>query len=122
MNTALPLLDVSVARCAPSGLTTPLKRGDAEQLAALLQALADPTRLQLVAAMNASSGSEACVCDLAELVDVSQPTTSHHLKVLTEVGLITREKRGTWVWYSLNQERWREISGLFNQTVAAVCC
>lgn len=116
MSASPRLLEVSVASCAPSGLTTPLKRTDAEQLASLLKALADPTRLQLISAMNASAGSEACVCDLAELVDVSQPTTSHHLKVLTDVGLITREKRGTWVWYSLNQERWREISHLFEQT------
>jgi len=122
MKEALLPLDISVASCAPSGLTTQLQRDDAEKLAALLKALADPTRLQLISAMNASAGSEACVCDLAELVDVSQPTTSHHLKVLTEVGLITREKRGTWVWYSLNPDRWLEISRLFEQTSQQSCC
>lgn len=122
MKEALLPIDISVASCAPGGLTARLQRDEAEKLASLLKALADPTRLQLVSAINASSGSEACVCDLAELVDVTQPTTSHHLKVLAEVGLITREKRGTWVWYTLNRERWREISHLFEQTSQLDCC
>lgn len=113
---------VNVASCAPSGLTTQLHRGDAEALATLLKALADPTRLQLIAAINASNNSEACVCDLAELIDLSQPTTSHHLKVLVDAGILSREKRGTWAWFTLNQERWREVSRLFEQTTELSCC
>ena len=119
----LPLPEtVDVASCAPSGLTTQLQRDDAEALATLLKALADPTRLQLIAAINSSNSSEACVCDLAELIDLSQPTTSHHLKVLVDAGILSREKRGTWAWFTLNQDRWREVSRLFEQTAELSCC
>jgi ArsR family transcriptional regulator len=52
------------------------------------------------------------VCDLAEAINVSQPTISHHLKTLTSVGLLQREKRGTWAWYSLNQEQWRSLANV----------
>lgn len=90
-----------------------MERHEAEQLATLLKAIADPTRLQLISYINASSNSEACVCNLTEPLGLSQPTVSHHLKVLTEAGLIDRQKRGTWVWYSINQEHWQQISQLF---------
>lgn len=105
--------EVNISNCAPSGLAASLARSQAEQLASLLKAVADPTRLQLIAFINASSKSESCVCDLTEALDLSQPTISHHLRILTEAGLITREKRGTWVWYSVNQDRWDELSNLF---------
>ena len=88
-------------------------RPQAEQLATLLKAIADPTRLQLISYINASNNSEACVCNLTEPLALSQPTVSHHLKVLAEAGLIEREKRGTWVWYSVNQDRWQQLAKLF---------
>jgi ArsR family transcriptional regulator len=110
---ALPNVVLDVITCAPNGLTSPIDRPEAEQLATLLKAIADPTRLQLISYINASGNSEACVCNLTEPLGLSQPTVSHHLKVLTEAGLIDREKRGTWVWYSINQERWQQISQLF---------
>ena len=112
----------TVANCAPSGLAAPISRDDAETLAALIKALADPTRLQLIAAINASNSNEACVCDLAEQVNLTQPTTSHHLKVLVDAGILVREKRGTWAWFTLNQARWREVSRLFEQTTELSCC
>ena len=108
---ALEITDVTA--CAPTGLVTPIERQSAEALATVLKAVADPTRLQLIAMINASPNSEACVCNLTEPLALSQPTVSHHLKVLTEAGLISREKRGTWVWYSVNQERWAELAKLF---------
>lgn len=111
--TLLAPSEVNIASCAPSGLAASLGRGQAEQLASLLKAVADPTRLQLIAYINASTKSESCVCDLTEALDLSQPTISHHLRILAEAGLISREKRGTWVWYSVNQERWDELSNLF---------
>jgi ArsR family transcriptional regulator len=115
--------EISISTCAPSGLAQPIKRAQAEQLALVLKALADPTRLQLLATITNSSQSEACVCDLADSVDLSQPTISHHLKVLTEVGLITREKRGTWAWYSVNKEMMKEISHLFDSiSESDRCC
>ena len=98
--------------CCPTGLTTPLDRDTAEDLARLLKAVADPARLQLLALLKSSTGGEACVCDLTGPLGLSQPTVSHHLKVLTEAGLLTREKRGTWAWYSLVPGRLDEIAAV----------
>lgn len=91
-----------------------LSRDEAERTAALLKAVADPTRLQLLAIIRASADSEACVCDLTEPVGLSQPTVSHHLKVLTEAGLLRREKRGTWAWFSLVPERLDDLAAIFH--------
>lgn len=109
----LSLRPIDVNVCAPEGLAAPIQRPEAEQLAALLKAIADPTRIQLISYINASNNAEACVCNLTEPLALTQPTVSHHLKVLTEVGLIEREKRGTWVWYRVNQDSWRQLSKLF---------
>ena len=109
----LTLTPVNLETCAPDGLTMALARADAEQLATLLKAIADPTRLQLIGLINASTNSEACACNLTEPLGLSQPTVSHHLKVLSEAGLIDREKRGTWAWYRINQDRWQQIANLF---------
>lgn len=100
----LPVI-ADIAQCAPSGLQAPLDRSNAEQLTRVLKALADPSRLQLVALINSQDNREACVCDLADAVKLSQPTVSHHLKVLTDAGLVTRQKRGTWVWYAVCDEQ-----------------
>ena len=77
----------------------PLSLEQAEQVAPLLKALADPVRLRLMSLVASGDGGEACVCDLTEAFDLSQPTISHHLKVLHEAGLLDREKRGVWVYY-----------------------
>lgn len=79
----------------------PLARADAEQFARLFKALSDPTRLQILSVIEASATGEACVCDLTEPFDMTQPAISHHLRVLVEAGLLHREKRGAWAWYSL---------------------
>ena len=80
--------------CAPiSG--APLTVAEAAELAAVLKAVADPARLRLLSLIQATEGGEACVCDLIEPVGLSQPTVSHHLKVLHDAGLVTREKRGS---------------------------
>ena len=79
----------------------------------MLKAVADPARLQLLALIRASESGEACACDLSGPVGLSQPTVSHHLKVLTKAGLITREKRGTWAWFSVVPERLAEIASVF---------
>ena len=104
MVTTLPVTDVSApagaACCAPL-VTEPLDQAEAEQLAVTLKALADPARLRLLSIVSASEGQEACVCDLIEPVGLSQPTVSHHLKVLTDAGFLTRSKRGTWAYYRL---------------------
>ena len=85
--------------CCPPLSREPLSRDQAEQVAPLLKALADPVRLRLMSLVASHPGGEACVCDLTGAFDLSQPTISHHLKVLHESGLLDREKRGVWVYY-----------------------
>ena len=88
----------AVACCAP--LTKqPLSAEHAERVSPLLKALADPVRLRLLSLVASHGDGEACVCDLNEAFDLSQPTISHHLKVLHEAGLLSRTKRGVWVYY-----------------------
>ena len=93
-------LSISVREepCCGSVLDAPLQAGEAAQLAAMFAALADPARLRLLSLIAAQPGGQ-CACDLFEPLGKSQPTVSHHLKVLYEAGLVDREKRGTWVWY-----------------------
>jgi ArsR family transcriptional regulator len=87
-------------RCPPMRVTgKALTKREAGDLAALLKAVADPVRLQLLSMISASESGEMCVCDLVEPLAVSQPTVSHHLRVLTTAGLLTRERRASWVWY-----------------------
>lgn len=90
---------VEVPRCCPSVLVAPLEEGEALVLAKAFAALADPARLRLLSLIAAAP--EVCACDLVGPLGKSQPTVSHHLKVLFEAGLLTREKRGTWVWYAV---------------------
>src|SRR5690625_1514054 len=85
--------------CAPL-IREPLADGQARDLATMFKALADPARLRLLSIIASHQGGEACVCDLTEPVDLSQPTVSHHLKILTEAGLLTRDKRGQWAYYA----------------------
>jgi ArsR family transcriptional regulator len=89
-----------------------MTRENAEDLAVLLKAVADPARLQLISLIRASANCEACVCDLTESMGLSQPTISHHLRILTSAGVLTREQRGTWAWFTLNPKRLKEISRL----------
>ena len=93
----LPVLQVP-ACCTPM-VREPLSEQDAKSLAAVFKALSDPVRLRLLSLIASFEGGEACVCDLTGPFDVSQPTISHHLRVLREAGLIDCERRGTWVYY-----------------------
>jgi ArsR family transcriptional regulator len=93
----LPVLQVP-ACCTPM-VREPLSEQDAKSLAAVFKALSDPVRLRLLSLIASFAGGEACVCDLTGPFDVSQPTISHHLRVLREAGLIDCERRGTWVYY-----------------------
>ena len=90
--------------CCPPLLKEPLSAEAAEDIAPLLKALGDPVRLRLLSLIAACEGQEACVCDLNDAFDLSQPTISHHLKVLHEVGLLDRSKRGVWVYYAIRAE------------------
>ena len=95
-----PLLPLAEACCTPL-LRQPITASQAADLARLLKALADPTRLRLVSMVAAHDGGEACVCDLTEPLGLTQPTISHHLKILVDAGIFTRDKRGVWAYYSL---------------------
>ena len=95
-----PLPTAPTACCTPPAGSA-LDPDDAERTARTLKALADPARLRLLSIIAAHDGGEACVCDLVDPVGLSQPTVSHHLKVLTEAGVVTREKRGVWAYYTL---------------------
>ena len=85
---------------------------EAEQIAPLMKALADPVRLRLVSLIASHEGGEACVCDLNDAFNLSQPTISHHLKVLREAGLVDREKRGVWVYYRIRPQALAAIGAL----------
>jgi ArsR family transcriptional regulator len=100
--TTLQILESTAAEacCTPSGAQV-LGAEEAQGKAQLFKALADPNRLRLLSIVKASDGGEACVCDLTEPLRLGQPTVSHHLKILVDAGLLRREKRGTWAYYSL---------------------
>lgn len=94
--------------CAPVGSAT-FDEADANELARSFAALADPVRLRLFSLIASAPSGELCACDLVEPVGRSQPTVSHHLKVLREAGLVTHDKRGTWVFYQAAPERLAQL-------------
>lgn len=96
----LPMV-ANATECCPGGLAEPMDRQSAEELARLFKAVADPARLQLLSLIRSAEGQQACACDLNEPLGLRQPTVSHHLKVLVQAGILQREQRGTWAWYSL---------------------
>lgn len=91
--------------CCPAVLSSPLSDEKATELAGTFAVLADPVRLRLLSLLASASAGEACVCELIEPLGRSQPTVSHHLKILADAGLIVGEKRGRWVWYRVVPER-----------------
>ncbi len=101
----------ATAQCCPSILASPLESSKAAQLAKGFSALADPVRLMVLSILAAEPDGEVCVCDFVEPLGKSQPTVSHHLKILTEAGLVHGDRRGKWVWYSLDRERLAELRG-----------
>jgi len=112
-----PALPLAENCCAPL-LREPITAGQAAGLARLLKALADPTRLRLVSMVAAHDGGEACVCDLTAPLGLTQPTISHHLKILVEAGIFTRDKRGVWAYYSLVPAALSALSAVLQPAVA----
>lgn len=101
MNTALmAATSTDQLCCEPSGRPV-LNAAEAMESARILKALSDPNRLRLLSIVKTGDSGEACVCDLTAPLDLGQPTVSHHLKILVDAGLLEREKRGTWSYYSL---------------------
>jgi ArsR family transcriptional regulator len=99
------VIEVAVEECCPSVLAAPLDPSEAADLARGFTALADPVRLQVLSILAAAPEGEVCVCDFVEPTGKSQPTVSHHLKILSEAGLVHGDRRGKWVWYSLDRQR-----------------
>ena len=108
----IPVLSDALACCTPLA-RAPMSEAQAAQVAPLLKALADPVRLRLMSMVLSHEGGEACVCDLTPAFDLSQPTISHHLKVLHEAGLLDRDKRGTWVYYQAKPQAMEAVMALF---------
>ncbi|MDN5852709.1 MAG: metalloregulator ArsR/SmtB family transcription factor [Actinomycetia bacterium] len=107
--TELAITDVSDV-CATSLTATPIGADEAAELARAFKAVADPARLRLLSLIASHDGGEACACDLNEPVGLSQPTVSHHLKVLVTAGLLHREQRGVWAYYTVVRERLGALS------------
>lgn len=102
MSNSLSPAPVDAVACCSPLTDEPLSADAAEGVVPMLKALADPARLRLLSLVASHEGGEACVCDLNDAFDLSQPTISHHLKVLHAAGLLEREKRGVWVYYRVN--------------------
>jgi len=98
-------LEVIEAMCCPSVLTAPLDAEEAADMAQGFSALSDPARLRILSILAAAPEGEVCVCDFVGPVGKSQPTISHHLRILGEAGLVHGDRRGKWVWYSLDRVR-----------------
>lgn len=105
----LPKADGSGCDAAPL-VREPLSCDSAIELAAILKALSDPVRLRLLSVVASHTGGEACVCDISVGIDVTQPTISHHLKVLRTAGLLDSERRGSWVYYRVIPEALQKLS------------
>ncbi len=92
-------------QCCPSVLAAPLEATEAAELSSGFSALSDPVRLRVLSILATAPEGEVCVCDFVDPLGKSQPTISHHLKILSEAGLVQGDRRGKWVWYSLNRDR-----------------
>jgi ArsR family transcriptional regulator len=104
--------------CAIPLVREPIDETAAAELAQVFKALADPVRLRLVSLIGAHQGGEVCVCELTDSFELTQPTISHHLKVLREAGIIGSERRGTWVYYRLEPAALDRMGGLLTAPVS----
>jgi ArsR family transcriptional regulator len=112
----LPVIDQDASCC--SDLTSaPLSEDQAVELAAVFKALGDPVRLRLLSMIASRAGGEMCVCELTPAFELSQPTISHHLKLLRQAKLIDCERRGTWVYYWLVPETTDKLASLLTRTI-----
>ncbi|MEV1330680.1 metalloregulator ArsR/SmtB family transcription factor [Micromonospora costi] len=113
---SLPVVDLQAVACCSPIAVRPMDAEQAAVVAPMFKALGDPIRLRLMSMI--ASVPEICVCDLTPAFDVSGPTISHHLKVLRETGLVDAERRGTWVWYRVRPEVFRQLGALLDVPAA----
>jgi ArsR family transcriptional regulator, arsenate/arsenite/antimonite-responsive transcriptional repressor len=106
---SLTLVD-ELEACCPRLLAATISEAEAELAARIFRALAEPARVRLLSAIAAAGSDGACVCELVEPLKLSQPTVSHHLRVLFEAGLVSRERRGTWIHYHLREDSLAVVS------------
>jgi ArsR family transcriptional regulator, arsenate/arsenite/antimonite-responsive transcriptional repressor len=111
-KSVLTLTPAETVACCPPLTKEPLDADAAARISPLLKALADPVRLRLLSMVASHADGEACVCDLNDAFDLSQPTISHHLKVLHEAGLLDRSKRGVWVYYRVKADALADLGTL----------
>ncbi|MBZ5741044.1 ArsR/SmtB family transcription factor [Nocardioides mangrovi] len=114
----LELTPVEAVACCSPVTREPLTAEAAERIAPLVKAIADPVRLRLLSLVASHADGEACVCDLGDAFDLSQPTISHHLKLLHEAGLLDRDKRGVWVYYRVNTAALGDLATLLGGVTA----
>lgn len=103
---------LQILGCSPPLARQPMDATQAAAVAQVFKALGDPVRLRIVSIVASHAGGEVCVCDITDAFELSQPTISHHLKVLKDVGLLTSERRASWVYYRLVPETLGELSAL----------
>ena len=113
MPKSLPLLPADAAECCATPPADALTVAEADSIARTFKAVGDPTRVRLLSLIAASRDGEACICDLTEPVGLSQPTVSHHMKLLVDAGLATREQRGRWAYF-------RVVTETLDQAVSAL--
>lgn len=101
MPTSLPVLTPTAVTCCSPVTGGLIDDKAAESLARMFKALGDPTRVKLLSMIAAADAQEACICDLTDPVGLAQPTVSHHMKLLVEAGLVMREQRGKWAYFSI---------------------
>ncbi|WP_191243885.1 ArsR/SmtB family transcription factor [Amycolatopsis deserti] len=119
MSKQLPLVDTGTECCSPL-VREPLSESQAADLAKVFKAVGDPVRLRLLSLIASHDGGEACVCDLTDAFELTGPTISHHLKVLRESGLITGERRGTWIYYRVQPETLARLSAVLTPAEGSV--
>ncbi|MFE3323974.1 ArsR/SmtB family transcription factor [Streptomyces sp. NPDC059176] len=108
-STDTPVEDASRETCTPGAAGQLIDPEEVELMASKLKAVADPMRLQMLHLIRQAPNGELCVCDLTNRLALSQPTVSHHLKILTTAGLLKRQRRGTWAWFSVVPDALREL-------------
>ncbi|WP_116042428.1 ArsR/SmtB family transcription factor [Amycolatopsis palatopharyngis] len=119
MSNQLPLAEAAEVCCTPLA-SEPLSGDQAAELAQKFKAIADPVRLRLLSMIASHDGGEVCVCELTPRFDLTGPTISHHLKVLREAGLVTGERRGTWIYYRSHPEVLERLSGVLVPELSSV--
>jgi len=120
MSNQLPIVALGSEECCSPLVREPLSEALAGDLARVFKAVGDPVRLRLLSLIASHAGGEACVCDLTGAFDLTGPTISHHLKVLRESGLITGERRGTWIYYRVQPGTLARLSAVLQPAATPV--